>query len=251
MPEISAVILTFNEERNIARCLESLEGIADEIVVVDSFSTDRTEEIARQFGVRFIQHRFLGYIEQKNFAAAQAAFDHVLALDADEALSPGLREALLAVKDDLEADGYTMNRLTNYCGQWIRHSGWYPDTKLRLFDRRKGMWKGTNPHDKFVLNPGGTSKHLSGDLYHYSYYTVEEHRQQIQRFSDIASRAKFEKGVRSSWLKIVFKTLARFVKSYIIKLGFLDGYNGWIISTYSAYATFLKYKKLLRIQKSA
>jgi len=251
MPKISAVILTLNEERNIARCLESLVGVADEIIVVDSFSTDRTEEIARRFGVTFLQQKFLGYIEQKNFAAARATHDHVLALDADEALSSELRNAILKVKDTFEADGYTMNRLTNYCGQWIRHSGWYPDTKLRLFDRRKGSWQGTNPHDKYVLDKGGVSQHLAGDLFHYSYYSIEEHRRQIARFSDIAAKAKYEKGVRSNWGKILGKPVARFVKSYFVKLGFLDGYYGWIISTYSAHATYLKYRKLLRIQQSA
>lgn len=251
MPAISALILTLNEERNIGRCLESLQGVADEVIVIDSFSTDKTEEIALKHGAKFIKQEFLGYIEQKNFALTQASHDHVLSLDADEALSPELKAAVLKAKENFQADGYYLNRLTNYCGQWIRHSGWYPDWKLRLFDRTKGQWTGTNPHDKFVLEAGASQKRLAGDLYHYSYYTVEEHKQQIKRFTDISAQAKFDQGVRSSWTKIMSKTVARFVKGYLLKLGFLDGYYGWRICLYSAYATYLKYHKLLQIQRQA
>lgn len=251
MPELSAIILTLNEERNIGRCLESLKGVADEVIVVDSFSTDGTEHIAREYGAIFIQQEFLGYIEQKNFALTKAKYDHVLSLDADEALSPELRASILERKANFKASGYFMNRLTNYCGQWIRHSGWYPDWKMRLFDRTRGQWKGTNPHDKFVMDKGAEQQRLDGDLYHYSYYTVEEHKQQITRFTDISAQAKYDQGVRSNWLKIVGKTIARFVKGYLLKRGFLDGYYGWLICTYSAYATYLKYVKLLRIQRTA
>lgn len=249
MPKISAIVLTLNEERNLGRCLQSLQGIADEIVVVDSFSTDRTEEIARSFGARFIQQKFLGYIEQKNFALTHATHNHVLSLDADEALSEPLRQSILRVKNNFEHDGYYMNRLANYCGRWIRHSGWYPDWKMRLFDRTKGTWKGTNPHDKYELHHGATTARLAGNLHHYTFYTAAEHRQQVVNFTNISSRAKFEKDVRSNWLKIVVKPIARFVKGYIFKLGFLDGYYGWRIAIYSSYATYLKYYKLLKIQR--
>ena len=142
-----------------------------------------------------------------------------------------------------------MNRLANYCGKWIRYSGWYPDRKMRLFDRKKGQWKGTNPHDKFMLQKASKSGHLSGDLFHYTFYTVAEHKKQVANFSSIAAQAKFDNGIRSNWLKIILKPIARFFKGYIFKLGFLDGFYGWLIAIYSAYATYLKYYKLLKIQQ--
>ncbi|MEZ4721358.1 MAG: glycosyltransferase family 2 protein [Flavobacteriales bacterium] len=250
MPKISAIVLTLNEERNIGRCLESLSGIVDEIIVVDSFSTDRTEEIAKSHGSTFIQQKFLGYIEQKNFALTKATYDHVLSLDADEALSDELRLSILEVKESFDCEGYFVNRLANYCGQWIRHGGWYPDWKMRLFDRTKGTWRGTNPHDKYVLNKGSKSRKLKGDLHHYTFYTAEEHRKQVVNFTNISSQAKYDQGVRSNWMKICVKPMARFVKGYIFKLGFLDGYFGLRIALYSTYATYLKYRKLLSIQQA-
>jgi glycosyltransferase involved in cell wall biosynthesis len=248
MPNISAIILTLNEERNIARCIDSLEGIADEIIVVDSFSTDRTEEIVTGYNAKFVKQKFLGYVEQKNFALGLATYNHVLSLDADEALSEELKVAVLHVKENFDCDGYFMNRLANYCGQWIRHSGWYPDRKMRLFDRTKGKWKGTNPHDKYVLNKGSKTAELKGDLLHYTFYTVDEHKKQVENFSSIAAQAKYNQGVRSNWLKVSVKPIARFVKGYLFKAGFLDGYYGWLIGIYSARATFLKYRKLMKIQ---
>ena len=249
MINLSAVIITFNEERNIARCLESLAGIADELVVIDSLSTDRTVEIAESFGARVISQKFLGHIEQKNFALEQARYDHAISLDADEALDDTLRASILKVKEHFSSDGYSMNRLTNYCGQWIRHCGWYPDIKLRLINQKLGSWQGVNPHDRYELRNGSKIKHLKGDLLHYSFYSIDEHERQIDKFSDISANAKYESGIRSSWLKIIVKTGAKFLKTYVIKLGFLDGYYGWVICTKSAKANFLKYHKLLKIQR--
>lgn len=251
MTKISAIILTLNEERNIARCLDSLSDLVDEIVVVDSFSTDKTQEIVSKYDARFIKQEFLGYIEQKNFALGLAKYDHVLSLDADEALSETLRDSVKKVKQDFCCDGYYMNRLANYCGQWIRHSGWYPDRKMRLFDRRKGEWKGTNPHDKYMLQQDAEVGVLQGDLLHYTFYTVEEHLKQIDNFSSIAAQAKYNEGIRSNAWKLLVKPIARFVKGYLFKLGFLDGYYGWLIGIYSAKATYLKYLKLLRIQRTS
>ena len=244
MPKLSAVIITFNEERNIARCLDSLAGVADEIVVIDSFSTDMTEKICRDRGARFIQNTFAGHIEQKNFALTQAVFPHVLSLDADEALSENLRAAILALKKDWRCDGYAMNRLNNYCGQWIRHCGWYPDRKVRLFDTRKARWGGTNPHDRVELQTGATQGFLAGDLLHYSYYTPEEHLARVRQYGDIGAKALFEQGQKASLAQVFLSPLFKFLRNYILKRGFLDGQAGWRICYGAALETAQKYGRL-------
>ncbi len=240
--KISAVIITFNEERNIGRCLSSLKGVAEEVVVVDSFSTDRTEEICREHGAQFFQHPFAGHIEQKNHALDLANFDHILALDADEALSDELRASIFQAKNDWQAGGYTMNRLTNYCGQWIRHSGWYPDRKLRLFDRRLGQWGGANPHDRMVMQPGTRVEHLAGDLLHFSYYTENEHLVRAKRYAEIAVEAMRREGRRVSWLNVWLNPAFKFFRNYVLKMGFLDGRAGFRICQIAALETFWKYR---------
>ncbi len=246
---LSAVIITFNEERNIGRCLDSLVGVADEVVVVDSFSTDRTAEICREKGARFVQHAFAGHIEQKNYALTQAAFDHVLSLDADEALSDTLRQSILAAKADWRAEGYAMNRLTNYCGQWIHHSGWYPDRKLRLFDRRLARWGGQNPHDKIEMNAEARQERLRGDLLHYSYYSVEEHYARARRYADIAAKAMHDRGRQANWWNLAFSPAVKFLRNYVLKLGFLDGRAGWTICRIAALETWWKYRALQGLRK--
>jgi glycosyltransferase involved in cell wall biosynthesis len=246
---LSAVIITYNEARNIGRCLDSLAGVADEIVVVDSFSTDTTEQICREKGARFLQYPFQGHIEQKNYALGQARCDWVLSLDADEALSDALRNSILTVKaQGLSLDGYSMNRLTNYCGQWIHHSDWYPDRKLRLFDRRKGRWGGTNPHDKVIMTDGARTEKLDGDLLHYSYYTEEEHWARARKYAHIAAAAMLRQGRRSAWWRLVFSPALKFFRNYFIKLGFLDGRPGFRICYIAAVETYWKYRELARIQ---
>lgn len=245
MPRISVVIITYNEERNIERCLQSVQGVADEILVVDSYSTDRTEEICKRYHVRFVRHFFEGYIEQKNWATLQARYDHVLFLDADEALSDALRQSIMQVKTNWTHDGYTFNRLTNYCGHWIRHTSWYPSRKLRLYDRRKGQWDGINPHDQFVMSEESAIRHLQGDLLHYSYYTIEQHLQQINNFTEIIAGSYYQKGLCPTFLwHVVFHPLWRFFRDYFIKLGFLDGFYGFVISVNGAYEVYLKYLKI-------
>jgi glycosyltransferase involved in cell wall biosynthesis len=247
MPNISVVIITFNEERNIGRCLESVKDIADDIVIVDSFSTDNTAEICKSYGARFIQHAFEGHIEQKNWAIPHAKYPHILSLDADEVLSDELKKSILEVKADWKFDGYYFNRLTNYCGKWIRHSSWYPSRKLRLWDSRKGKWGGTNPHDRFILDRKATRKFLNGDLLHFSYYSIHEHIQQINKFSDIVAISYHKEGRHAPLFNIIFNPMWRLFRDYVIKLGFLDGFYGLIISVNSAHETFLKYTKLRRI----
>ncbi len=248
--KISAVIITYNEEANIGRCLASLEGVADEVVVVDSFSSDQTAQICGQKAVTFIQHEFEGHIEQKNYAAARTSHDCLLSLDADEVLSENLRQSILAARADWQADGYHLNRRTNYCGRWIRHCGWYPDTRIRLWDRRRGRWGGVNPHDHVDMDPGSRIGHLDGDLLHFSYPTIDDHLAQINRFSGIAARAAFERGRRSRVLfDICLNPMLTFFKKYFLQLGILDGYEGFVISVNTAYGKFAKYTKLRQLQK--
>ncbi|HEU4716510.1 MAG TPA: glycosyltransferase family 2 protein [Bacteroidia bacterium] len=248
--KLSVVIITFNEEKNIGRCLDSVKDIADDIVVLDSFSSDNTKKICEEKGARFFQHAFDGHIEQKNRAITFAAYPFVLSLDADEAPDEELKRAISEVKKNKTADGYSMNRLTNYCGKWIRHCGWYPDTKLRLWDSTKGKWGGVNPHDKYEMTAAGaTVKHLPGNILHYSYYSVDEHRQQAEKFSTIAAKALGQSGKSSGIFLALVKTAAKFIRNYFIKLGFLDGKYGFIICRISAWETWMKYDKLRRMKK--
>jgi len=242
-------VITFNEERNIERCLASVQDVADEVVVVDSFSTDQTKAICKKYGVRFLEHDFVGHIQQKNWAWSQATCDYVLSLDADEALTPELKESIAKVKEQPDFQGYTMNRLTYYCGHWVKHSGWYPDTKLRLFKKGKGAWGGVNPHDKFMMNKVQKTPNLRGDLLHYSYYSKEDHFKQIEYFSAIAAKELYDKGKRVSTATIWLKMAAQFVKNFILKTGFLDGGTGWLIATRSSYATLRKYSKLKELHE--
>ncbi|MBI1341964.1 MAG: glycosyltransferase [Terrimonas sp.] len=250
MVPLSAVIITYNEERNIGRCIDSLKTIADDITVLDSFSHDSTEEICKQKGVRFFQHAFDGHIEQKNRAITYALYPHILSLDADEALDDTLCDAIRKVKDNFNADGYTMNRLTNYCGHWVRHCGWYPDKKLRLWNSAKGKWTGTNPHDRYEMIPGATIDHLQGNILHYSYYSRNDHYKQVEYFTGIAANAYYREGRRSGFIKMYLSPVIKFIRDFFIKLGFLDGKTGFTISRISAYATYLKYRKLHQLYKS-
>jgi glycosyltransferase involved in cell wall biosynthesis len=228
-----------------------LIGIADEIVVVDSFSNDNTVQLAERLGAKVVQHKFEGYVQQKNFAITCASNQWILSLDADEALSDALKQAVLDEKNVLDEQVvYSLNRLNNFCGQWIKHCGWYPDVKLRLFHKSAGNWAGKNPHDKFDSKRGIKVKHLVGDLLHYTFYTLEEHNLQIDKFSGIAAQAYYDKGIRANALNLVFSPLFKFIRNYVVKLGFLDGYYGWLICIRSARATYLKYDKLKKIQKS-
>ncbi|MBS1646705.1 MAG: glycosyltransferase family 2 protein [Bacteroidetes bacterium] len=251
MIKLSVVVIAFNEERNIARCLQSVQEVADDIVVIDSFSTDKTKEICLQYNARFIEHAFEGHIEQKNWAVTQAQYPHVLSLDADEALDDTLKKSIKSIKNSWEKDGYYMNRLTNYCGHWVKHCGWYPDTKLRLWDSTKGAWQGTNPHDKYEMHAGDkTTGFLVGDILHYSFYTIEEHLNQTQYFSNIAAQALFKKGYKPNWIKLYAGPLATFIRGYFLDLGFLDGKIGYTICKIMAWGNKLKYHGLKKMYKN-
>lgn len=252
MTALSVVIITFNEEKNIGRCLESVKDIADEIIVVDSLSKDNTKTICATYNVKFIEQPFLGYIEQKNYAMNCATNDYVLSLDADECLTEELKKSIVIEKQKgFSFDCYRMNRMSSFCGQWIRHGTWYPDRKVRLINRKKGKWGGVNPHDKIVMNEGVSLKQLKGDLLHYTYETIDEIMAQTNKFTTIQAKAMFERGKRSNVIKLVVNPFSTFIASYIIKRGFLDGYNGFIIARYASHATLAKYAKLLHLQRKA
>lgn len=249
MIKLSVVIITLNEEKNIVRCLQSVKEIADEIVVVDSLSTDQTKNLCESFGVRFIEQKFLGYVEQKNFALKQAQHDYVLSLDADEALSVELITEIKKAKSDFSGKGYQFNRLTGYNGHWIRHCGWYPDTKLRLVEKKEARWIGNNPHDVLVVE--GEIHSLKGDLLHYSYDSISAHVQQTNKFSTIEAQELFKKGKRASVMKLVTRPFTQFFKDYILKKGILDGTDGFIICFMNSMYVLLKYAKMIDLQQAS
>lgn len=244
MEKISVVIITLNEERDIGRCLASVKDIADEIVVVDSFSTDITEEICKEYKTKFVQHKFENYISQKNWALNQAENDIILSLDADEELSKELQLSILEVKKYFNADGYSMNRLTRIGSKWIKYSGWYPDTKLRLFNRENGKWAGMNPHDEFKYDQKANISKLNGDLLHHSFYSFDELEKQTEKFAKLGAIAYYEKGKRSTLFNVIASPSVRFIRDYFFKGGLFHGIMGFRVSFNNTKATYLKYKYL-------
>jgi len=241
--QLSVVIITFNEGKNIKRCLDSVVGIADDIVVVDSFSTDNTQQICESYDqVNFIQTAWKGYSATKNYANQQAKYNYILSLDADEVLSSQLKESIQQIST-LEGV-YEFNRLTNYCGKWIKHCGWYPDRKVRIFPKDKVSWEGDYVHETLSIPKIMSTNFLKGNLLHYSFYTVEEHLQQIEKYATLKAQQMFDKGKRSSFINVTISPLFKFLKTFILKLGFLDGHYGYVICKNSAYAQRLKYEKL-------
>ena len=250
MVKISAVIITYNEEKNITRCIDSVYPVADEIVVIDSYSKDRTKEICQAKGVNFVEHMFRSHIDQKNFAVTQASHQYILSLDADEYLSPELTQSILEAKEKWPAEAFRMNRLSSYGNKWIKHGSWYPDRKIRLWNKSVGYWGGENPHDRVVLKRGTQIIHLEGDILHRAYKDSRETLEKVQRYSEIFA---FENVGRksSSILKILGHTTFAFVKSYVIKRGFFDGYEGLMVAKAEANHVFYKYAKLYEVNKKS
>ena len=246
--KISATVITFNEEHNIAEALESLAW-ADEIIVVDRESTDRTVEIARQFTDRVLIREWQGYSNQKNFAADQAQNDWIFSLDSDERVSPELAAEIARLKHepDPEAAGFEMPRLAFYLGRWIKHSGWYPDRKLRLYDRRRGGWRGDYVHE--ALEVDGRIERLSGNILHYTVRSASEHHTRMDRYTTLAAEQARENGKSSSAASLVFSPVAAFIRSYLLKLGFLDGVQGFVIARFAAHYAFLKNLKLRELNR--
>lgn len=250
MHQLSIVIITFNEEKNIGRCIASVKKIADEIIVLDSYSTDDTVAIAQNLGAIVHREKFHGYIGQKNLAMQLASNDYILSLDADEELDDQLAQSILNAKKDLSHRAYSMNRCTCYCGHFIRHGLWYPDEKVRLFDRRVARWGGLNPHDKIDLQKGIAVAKLKGDILHYSFNTPEDLVWQNNRMSSIAAASLYASGRRSSWFKMLIHPFWAFTNGYIFKLGFLDGLDGFTIAINTSHQVFLKYNRLYRLQRA-
>jgi glycosyltransferase involved in cell wall biosynthesis len=242
MNRLSVCLITSNEEENLPRVLSSVKGIADEIVVVDCGSKDRTQEIAREGGARVVTRTWTNFAEQKNFAAASASNEWILSLDADEELSSELQSALLAWKDkEPEFAVYEFARRAWYLGAWVKHTGWYPDFQRRLFRRDAAQFSGII-HEalRFEGKPG----RLSGDLLHFTLRSVEEHEQKVERYTTLAAQQMFSAGKRSWRAAMWLATPWSWFNNYVVCLGFLDGYRGWVISRMAARSTRLKFKKL-------
>ena len=252
MAGLSVVIITLNEERNIERCLKSVLAVADEIVVVDSLSEDRTKEICLAYNVRFIEHPFPGFIEQKNYALSRASHQHILSLDADEALSDRMIQYIISEKEKgFPFDAYGFNRLNNYCGQWIKHGTYYPDKKIRLIKAGTGSWGGENPHDKIIPEPGSKVHFEKVDILHFIYQHYADHLRQTDKFSSIAAISLFYNHRKPSWLKAIINPAWAFFYGFIVRRGFLDGWNGYMIARFTALHTFFKYSKLIELHKNS
>ncbi len=245
---ISVVICTKNEEKNIGRCLKSVENIADEIIIVDSNSTDKTAEICKSFSkVKFTQSAWLGFSNTKNYANTLATQDYILSLDADEELTDECQKEIENLKSSLSGI-YSINRMTNYCGQWIKHSGWFPDRHLRLFPKKGTRWAG-DVHEVLEYSPGLELKQLKGVVNHYSYYSIEEHWQRINTYTTLSAHKYAKYSYTHIILSMLINSHFRFIRHYFFKLGFLDGFSGFVISILSASAVFLKYAKAYQLKK--
>jgi glycosyltransferase involved in cell wall biosynthesis len=246
---VSGVVICYNEEETIARCLGSLAW-CDEIVVVDSGSTDRTREIAGSFTPQVIEQPFLGYVKQKNFALDHATHDWVVCLDADEALSDELQGAIreTLANDPDGAAGYILDRVTYFLGVWQDRGEWYPDPQLRVFRRSLGRWVGLDPHDRVELR--GPARSLPGQLFHWNYRDLSDHIQTIDRFSAHLAREMRARGDRFRLRDLIFRPLGRFLKGYVLRQGFRRGIPGFMVSVSTAYYVFMKYAKLWELERA-
>jgi len=241
--KISVTIITLNEEENLSRCLQSVQGLADEIIVVDSGSKDQTCQIASSWGAQVVKRGWTNYSDQKNFAACSANNDWILSLDADECLSSDLRQELLAVKNmSSSVVAYEFPRKACYLGRWISHGGWYPDYKVRLYKRNQGRWVGDFVHER--LSCDGTVNRLNGNLLHYTCSSISEHAHGVSVYTTLAAQDLNQRGSKRSIIQIILGPFISFWSTYILKCGFLDGFHGFLIAVFSAYYTFLKYSKL-------
>lgn len=248
MEGLSVVIITYNEEANIERCLKSIVDLSSDIVIVDSGSTDRTQEICESYHCRFFLREFDDYSSQKNYSNSLAKHDYILSIDADECLSDDLKKSIKRFIPSYENIAVGFNRLNHHCGKPVRFCGWYPDRKIRIFNRKFARWEGPI-HENIVFDNKPQTFHLSGDLLHFTYCSINEHVNQAEKFARLNALNDFNKGKKSSFFKPFFARFFRFFIVYFIKLGFLDGKTGFFIAKISARATFLRYRELYHQNK--
>ena len=249
---ISATIITYNEEANIREACESVAW-ADEVIVVDSGSTDTTTQIAQALGARVVHHDWPGFAAQKQFAVEQASHPWIFSLDADERVSPELRrsiDALRAKSEEQLADGYRIARRSFYQGRWIKGGGWYPDWQLRLFRKSRGRWRPRHVHESVGMDEGTRVETLAGDIHHFSVHDASQHHRMIgERYAPLAAQQMLDEGRRTSPMKIASAAPAAFIRSYILKGGFRDGLAGLSIASFAAHHAFLKNIMLWEKQK--
>lgn len=244
MQDISVLVITKNEEKNIERCLKSVIQIAHEIIVVDSLSSDRTVEIAKTYTDKVYVNPWPGYSKQKEFAISKTICDWVLWLDADEEISQELASEITNL--DFKKDGYLIPRLVYYLGRWIRHCGWFPDYTLRLFRKEKGYFSDVLVHESFVMD--GEKEKLKNVIFHYPYSSISHHIDKMNGYTSLSAEQMLAKGKKGSVLSAFFHAFSRFIKMFVLKCGFLDGSQGFVISVLGSYYVFLKYIKLYEIQ---
>ncbi len=241
---ISAVVITKNEADNIVRCIQALLKVSDDIVVVDAFSEDQTVSLAKELGARVVQKKWVGYGYNKNIANHLAKYDWILSIDADEVLSPELIQTFRALSPK-ENTVYAINRLVNFDGYWVKHSGWHPDWKVRLFNKTEVKWDETAlVHEQLIVPTNYTRQPLKGLLYHYSYKNDADHWQRIEQYAQLAAQQMAATGKKANFTKLYLSPIARFLRTYFLKKGFLDGAIGWKISWRNAYLVNRKYKIL-------
>ncbi|HEY8510981.1 MAG TPA: glycosyltransferase family 2 protein [Cyclobacteriaceae bacterium] len=250
--KLSAVIISLNEERDIGRCLESLQDVCDEIIVLDAYSSDKTADICRAAGVRFLQREWQGYSEAKNYANELATGDLILSIDADEALSPELANSIRALRENARPrTAYAMNRLNQYFGGWVRHGDWYPDRKVRVFRKNEARWEGSI-HEKLVFSEATRVVRLKGDLLHYASPTVRHYVAKSWHYAQLVARSDFEQGKRKLWLyHALIKPISLFVRSYFLKLGLLDGHRGLLLAVVAAWERYMRYVVFRRLKKQS
>jgi len=247
--KISAVIITKNEEENILRCISALQSITDEIILVDSGSTDKTIEIAEKLGVRIIETEWRGYAQTKNLGNKEASHEFILSIDADEEVSNELKSSILAAKKSGLKGTYSFNRLTNYLGTWVKHSGWYPDEKIRIFSKKEVKWVGDIVHETLSIPSETLNTKLKGDLNHYSYISLLDHRNRADKYSELTAKKLFRAGKSKGLAAPILSPLVKFLKMYILQLGFLDGSAGFNIAKISARSNHFKYNELNRLHR--
>lgn len=246
---LSAFIITYNEEDNLADCLKSL-SFCDEVIVIDSYSTDKTVEIAKAHGAQVIQREWPGYRAQKAFGLVQAHNEWVLNLDADERVSEELRaeiERVLAKENKDDFDGYEVNRVVYHLGRWWRSGGWYPEYRVRLLKKSKTTWGGVDPHEKPIVN--GKIGRLSGELQHYTYSGLDDQLSRLHKFSSISAKEEYRRGKKAGILDILLRPSVRFIKFYFLKRGFREGTAGLVVALIEFFYTFMKYAKLWELNK--